>query len=146
MLNFKKTNSLGIILHPNKFSIGEVSDVLVADGHRLSFQILNPFTGKPARTILLGFLDWKSGYLCGYDIILEEDTQSIASALHNSIINLKAIFKIVYQDNGRTFNVKYFFNTDFRESDFLGLYGRLGIKVVFAKPYNARAKVIERFF
>lgn len=127
-------------------SVLNVSDVLIADGHRLSFQILNPFTGKPARAILLGFLDWKSGYLCGYDIMLEEDTQAIANALRNSIINLKAIPKIVYQDNGRAFKAKYFTNTDFRESGFSGLYGRLGIKVVFAKPYNARAKVIERFF
>jgi len=127
-------------------SVLEVSDVLVADGHRLAFQVLNPFTGKPARAILIGFLDWKSGYLVGYDIMLEEDTQAIASALRNSIINLKMIPKIVYQDNGKAFKAKYFCNTDFRESGFTGLYGRLGIKTVFAKPYNARAKVIERFF
>jgi len=95
---------------------------------------------------LIGFLDWKSGYLVGYDVMLEEDTQAIASALRNSIINLKMIPKIVYQDNGKAFKAKYFCDTDFRESGFTGLYGRLGIKTVFAKPYNARAKVIERFF
>lgn len=37
-------------------SVLEVSDVLVADGHRLSFQVLNPFTGKPCRAVLIGFL------------------------------------------------------------------------------------------
>ena len=57
--------------------------VLIADGHTLNFQVINPFTGKPCRATLLGFLDWKSGGLVGYDIMLEECTQNIASALRN---------------------------------------------------------------
>ncbi len=124
----------------------KVGDVLVADGHKLAFLVQNPFTGKPCRASLIGFLDWKSSYLCGYEIMLEENTQSIASALRNSIINLQNIPKIVYQDNGRAFKAKYFTQSDFQESGFEGLYAKLGIKTVFAKPYNARAKVIERFF
>ena len=35
---------------------------------------------------------------------------------------------------------------DFSEAGFNGIYQSLGIKSVFARPYNARAKVIERFF
>ena len=79
--------------------------------------------------------------------MLEENTQCIASALRNSIINLDMIPKIVYQDNGRAFRAKYF-NDDkgFSELGFQGLYSKLGIETVFARPYNARAKVIERFF
>ena len=84
--------------------------------------------------------------LVGYEIMLEENTQSIASALRNAIINLQNIPKIVYQDNGRAFKAKYFVNTDFKETGFEGIYARIGIKTVFARPYNARAKVIERFF
>ena len=38
----------------------EVGDVLIADGHVLNFQVINPFTGKPTRATLVGFLDWKS--------------------------------------------------------------------------------------
>ena len=30
-------------------SLLEVGDVLVADGHKLAFQVINPFTGKPCR-------------------------------------------------------------------------------------------------
>ena len=59
----------------------EVGDVLVADGHRLAVQCLNPFTGKPCRATLIGYLDWKSTMLVGYEIMLEEDTQAITSAL-----------------------------------------------------------------
>ena len=128
-------------------SLLEVGDILVADGHKLAFHVINPFTGKPCRATLVGFLDWKSTALVGYEIMLEENTQCIASALRNTIINLDMIPKVVYQDNGRAFRAKYF--TDdrgFSELGFQGLYSKLGIETVFARPYNARAKVIERFF
>ena len=128
-------------------SLLDVGDILVADGHKLAFQVINPFTGKPCRATLVGFLDWKSTALVGYEIMLEENTQCIASALRNAIINLDMIPKIVYQDNGRAFRAKYFTDEKgFGELGFYGLYAKLGIETVFARPYNARAKVIERFF
>ena len=128
-------------------SLLDVGDILVADGHKLAFQVINPFTGKPCRATLVGFLDWKSTALVGYEIMLEENTQCIASALRNAIINLDMIPKIVYQDNGRAFRAQYFTNDKgFGELGFYGLYAKLGIETVFARPYNARAKVIERFF
>jgi len=128
-------------------SLLEVGDILVADGHKLAFQVINPFTGKPTRATLVGFLDWKSTALVGYEIMLEENTQCVASALRNAIINLDMIPKIVYQDNGRAFRAKYFTDDKrFTELGFQGLYSKLGIETVFARPYNARAKVIERFF
>ena len=128
-------------------SLLEVGDILVADGHVLNFNVINPFSGKPTRATIVGFLDWKSTALVGYEIMLEENIQCIASALRNSIINLDMIPKVVYQDNGRAFRAKYF-NDDrgFSELGFNGLYSKLGIETVFARPYNARAKVIERFF
>lgn len=128
-------------------SLLEVGDVLVADGHKLAFQAINPFTGKPSRATLVGFLDWKSTALVGYEIMLEENTQCITSALRNAILNLDVVPKVVYQDNGRAFRAKYFTgDKGFQELGFQGLYAKLGIETVFAKPYNARVKVIERFF
>ena len=124
----------------------EVGDVLIADGHVLNFQVINPFTGKPTRATLVGFLDWKSTALVGYEIMMTENTQCIASALRNAILNLGLIPKVVYQDNGKAFKSKYFQHCDFEEGEFNGVYANLGIHSVFAKPYNARAKVIERFF
>ena len=42
---------------------------------------------------------------------------------------------------------KYFTDDKgFSELGFNGLYSKLGMETVFARPYNARAKVIERFF
>jgi len=128
-------------------SVLDVGSVLIADGKLLNFQVINPFTGKPCRVHLVGFLDWKSGGLVGFEIMMEEDTQCIASALRNAILNLGRIPDIVYQDNGKAFKANFFTgNKDFEELGFNGIYGKLGIKPVYAAPYNARAKVIERFF
>ena len=128
-------------------SLLDVGDILVADGHKLAFNVINPFTGKHTRATLVGFLDWKSTALVGYEIMLEENTQCIASALRNAIINLDMIPKVVYQDNGKAFRAKYFTDDKgFTALGFQGLYLKLGIETVFARPYNARAKVIERFF
>lgn len=124
----------------------EVGDIIIADGHVLNFQVINPFTGKPTRATLVGFLDWKSTALVGYEIMMTESTQCIASALRNSILNIGMIPKVVYQDNGRAFKSRFFQNNDFDENIFNGVYANLNIHSIFAKPYNARAKVIERFF
>lgn len=125
----------------------EVGDVIVADGHRLAFQIISPFSGTPTRATIVGYQDWKSTALLGFEIMLEENTQCIASALRNSILNLGKIPKISYQDNGKAFRSKYFTDEiDFRECGINGLFAGLGIIPVFANPYNARAKTIERFF
>ena len=124
----------------------EVGDIIIADGHVLNFQVINPFTGKPTRATLVGFLDWKSTALVGYEIMMTESAQCIASALRKSIINLGMIPKVVYQDNGRAFKSRFFQNNDFDENIFNGVYANLNIHSVLAKPYNARAKVLERFF
>ena len=71
---------------------------------------------------------------------------SVDGFLRNAIINLDLIPKVVYQDNGKAFKSRFFQNCDFEEEGFNGVYANLGVHSVFAKPYNARSKVIERFF
>lgn len=126
----------------------EVGDAFVADGHRLNFQVINPFTGKPCRATFIGYVDWKSYYLAGYYIMLEENTQVIAAALRGAILNLGKMPKVCYQDNGRAFRSRFFTadTSNLDECGLSGLFGRLGICAVFAKPYNARAKIIEGWF
>ena len=119
----------------------DVGDVIVGDGHRLSFFIKHPYTGKPVRPMMVAYQDWKSGGFVGFEIMLEENTQCTASALRNSIINLGKVPKFVYQDNGKAFKAKYFI-----ENGLSGLFTNLGIQPVYAKPYNAKAKPIERLF
>lgn len=122
-------------------------DALVADGNKLDFQVINPYTGKPTRASLIVFLDWASFDVAGFEIMPTENTQGISSALRNAILNMGKIPKHVYIDNGRAFKGKYFTGcNDFKEANLRGVYEALGIKLTVAKAYNGRAKVVERFF
>lgn len=129
-------------------SLLEVGDVLVADGHRLNFDCIHPFTGKPARMTLILWLDWASRMPAGWEIMPEEDTVAISSALYMAIKNLGKIPKVVYLDNGRAFRSKYFQNTtdDQIPMETRGLYTRLNIGVQYSRPYHARSKIVERYF
>jgi putative transposase len=126
----------------------EVGQCLVADGKTLNFNILHPITGRPCRMTLLVFFDWKSRYPVGWQILPTENQWGILAAFRNAVITLGRYPDSVYLDNGRAFKSKLF-QGEGRDLDFeemTGLYARVGTAVMFAQPYNGRAKVVERFF
>lgn len=132
---------------PRDISKLEVGDVLIADGHVLDFTVINPFTGKPCRATIVVYQDWKSADIAGYEIMMNENTQCVASALRNSIIRLGKIPKIAYQDNGRAFKNEFFKgNVDLTQCGFYGLFGTLGIIPVYTWAYHGQSKPVERFF
>ncbi len=128
------------------FSLIEVGDIIVADGHVLNFDIINPFTGKPKRMMLVLFLDMKSNMPLGWEISPTENTFAISIALRRSILRLGKFPKVIYLDNGRAFSSKFFNGMDFDSSGIKGLFERIGAKVITAIPYHAQSKTIERFF
>lgn len=129
----------------DKLAVGEC---LVADGHTLNFQVVNPFTGRPGRATLVMWYDWASRMPAGWNIMFTESTQNIHAALRRAILALGKLPQVVYLDNGRAFKARIFTHTeiDFEQSGIRGLYARLGIDTHFAWPYNARSKPVERFF
>lgn len=129
------------------YSLINVGDILVADGHVLNFEVLNPWTGKPKRMTLILFYDMKSNMPLGWEIMPTEDTKAISAALYRAILMLGKIPKVVYLDNGKAFRSKYFRGNDNLEEEGLaGVYERLGIKTIFAWPYHGQSKTVERFF
>ena len=125
----------------------EVGDILVADGHILNFEILNPWTGKPKRMMLLLWFDMKSNFPCGWEIMPTEDTEGINSALRRAILMLGKIPKIAYLDNGKAFSSRFFKGEkSLEETGFGGVFKRLGIRSIYAWPYHPQSKVVERFF
>ncbi|MCE5242895.1 MAG: Mu transposase C-terminal domain-containing protein [Desulfobacteraceae bacterium] len=127
-------------------SLLEVGQVLVADGHTLNFQVLHPQTGRPARMTLIAWFDWASRYPVGWQLMPTENTVAISAALRMAIETLGKFPQAVYIDNGKAFKSRYFTETSPDLAELTGLYARLGIATVFSTPYNARAKVIERFW
>ncbi|MCD4678048.1 MAG: hypothetical protein K8S18_18950 [Desulfobacula sp.] len=125
----------------------EVGQCLVADGKTLNFNILHPVTGRPCRMTLIVFFDWKSRYPVGWQIMPSENQWGILAAFRNAVMALGRYPDSVYLDNGRAFKSRLFckeVDLDFEEMT--GLYARVGTAVMFAKPYNGRSKVVERFF
>jgi putative transposase len=128
----------------SKLAVGEC---LVADGHVLNFQIINPITGRPGRAALIMWFDWASRYPAGWNIMFTESTQNIHAALRRAILALGKLPGHVLLDNGKAFKAQVFTSpVDFETSGIRGLYARLGIETHFARAYNAKAKPVERFF
>jgi putative transposase len=124
-----------------------VGEGLVADGHRLNFQVIDPFTGKPCRATIVLFWDWKSSYPVGWEIMLEESIQCIASALRNAIVCLGKVPKWLLIDNGKAFKAKCFTSEIELEDGILyGMFATLGIHTHFSQAYNPQEKPLERFW
>jgi len=126
----------------------DVGDVLVADGHTLNFQVLHPFTGKPVRMTMVTWYDWASCMPAGWEIMPTENVQCVAASLRRAILTLGKMPKVAYLDNGKAFKAKLFTDKDidFEETGFYGMFARLGMETIFAWPYNAQSKPVERFF
>ncbi len=129
------------------WSLVEVGDIVIADGHVLNFETLNPETGKPKRMTLLLFFDGASNHPLGWEIMASENIQCISSAFRRTCMCLGKIPRVVYIDNGRAFRAKFFEGSrDLAQVGISGLYESLGCKVVHAWPYHGQSKTIERFF
>lgn len=129
------------------WNLVEVGDVVIADGHTLNFETLNPATGKPTRMTIVLFYDGASNCPLGWEIMPSENVDSISAAFRRTCIMLGKFPRVVYLDNGRAFRAKYFKGCpDFEQAGFLGLYRDLGCSVIHAWPYHGQSKTIERFF
>ena len=125
----------------------EVGDVVIADGHTLNFETIDPDTGKPKRMTLLLFYDGASGHPLGWEIMASENVACISSAFRRTCLILGKFPLVVYIDNGKAFRAKFFKGvSDFRQAGFIGLYEDLGCEVIHAWPYHGQSKPIERFF
>ncbi|MDE6734832.1 MAG: Mu transposase C-terminal domain-containing protein [Desulfovibrio sp.] len=129
------------------WSLVEVGDIVIADGHTLNFETINPETGKPCRMTLLLYFDGASRYPLGWEVMATENTQCIASAFRRACIRLGKFPRVVYLDNGKAFRSRFFKGcSDFEQAGFLGLYRDLGCEVIHAWPYHGQSKPVERFF
>ena len=86
-------------------SLLEVGDILVADGHNLAFNVINPFTGKPTRATLVGFLDWKSTALA--EVLEERKKQNVDINLLDDLM-LAIEVKTIQRNGIRFLNCDYF--------------------------------------
>ena len=125
----------------------EVGDVVIADGHTLNFETINPATGNPKRMTLLLFYDGASGMPLGWEVMATENVACISSAFRRTAIFLGKMPLVIYVDNGRAFRAKFFSGCpDLTQAGIFGLYQALGCHVMHALPYHGQSKPVERFF
>lgn len=138
-------------------------DVFVSDGHVMNFQVDYTVQGKDGREVhkvgrptMVAWQDMKTGLIMGFELMMTENTMSVASSFRLSCLNAARLCgsadcailpKVVYMDNGKAFKNKYFNATPDFKSSIGGLFEQLkayGLSVQYALPYNAPSKVIER--
>ncbi|NDY55581.1 transposase [Desulfovibrio sulfodismutans] len=123
-----------------------VGDILVADGHALNFEILDPETGQGRRMELVLWYDMASSYPCGWEILPTENVRSIAAAFRRACMRLGSFPKVAYLDNGKAFKARFFTGIDLSQTGLSGVFTELGVEPLFAWPYHGQSKTIERFF
>jgi putative transposase len=87
------------------WNLVEVGDVVIADGHTLNFESIDPDTGKPKRMTLVLFYDGASNCPLGWQIMATENTACISAAFRRSCIILGKFPRVIYLDNGRAFRI-----------------------------------------
>lgn len=127
-----------------------VGDMLVSDGHKFNFDIIDPVDGKAKRMILVLVYDFFSGMPVGWEISRTENTAAISMAYYRAIKALGFVPRYFYLDNGRAYRAKTFTKVNNNSVELDGLFQRLKpygfVGAKFAKPYHGQSKPIERFF
>jgi len=126
------------------------------DHHMFDTFVINPSRGGQLdRPWLTAWLDVRSRALVGWAISLQPSSRTIADAfVHGVRPKRDPVFNHlcgrpdhVYVDNGKDFRAHVLEGNRPAEGLSLpGLFGAVGTRVVHAVPYNAKAKIVERFF
>jgi putative transposase len=128
----------------------KVGDAWVSDGHTIEVMLEDPRDGKAKKFELIAWFDAASRMPVGMHINLTENTEAIQLSFRNACIMAGHKPLAVYIDNGKAYKSKYFAGSaktaDDIEIELQGVYGRMGIETIHSMPYNAKAKIIERWW
>lgn len=134
------------------YSAIAVHDIWNADGRKADVHCRWP-DGSVSRPILLGWMDIRTRVLVGWAIAPTESAFLVMKSFGDAARHAKTAPKAVYLDNGRAFASKQVTGGQatrnrfkVAEDDISGLMTLLGCDVMWAKPYNGKAKPIESFW
>lgn len=128
------------------------NDVWVMDNYTIDVIIKESENSKKTKRLYITtVLDVKSNVLVGWNITESPDSNSTLDALRFAMLRF-GIPKILYFDNGREFTAldiageqrRRKVAQDKKGNIPLTIVEKLGVELIFAKPTNAQAKVVER--
>jgi len=117
------------------------NEVWCADNHVFDLWVKDD-TGRVFRPWVVGWMDKRSRYIVGYLLIDHDPNADAVLDAFARAVDACGIPERVLLDNGADYTVHDLFNRDFA----LSLANEMCLKVTNATPYNAKAKLIERFF
>ena len=134
------------------YSTIAVHEIWNADGRKADVHCRWP-DGSVSRPMLLAWMDIRTRVLLGWAIAHTESAFLVMKSFGNAVRLAKTAPKAVYLDNGRAFASKQVTGGQatrnrfkVAEDDIEGLMSLLGCDVMWAKPYNGKAKPIESFW
>jgi hypothetical protein len=123
----------------------EPGEIFVGDHRQFDLEVINPERhGELERPWITCWFDLGSRAPIGWVIGFEPASKTIGEAFAVAVgaksdpvfANLCGLPNVVHQDNGK----------DYRAEVLDHLYREVGVKVVQALPFNAKSKLVERFF
>ena len=117
------------------------NEIWCADNHIFDLWTKDE-SGRVFRPWIIGWMDKRSRYIVGYQLLDHDpNADSVLDAFARSV-NACGIPERVLLDNGADYTTHDLFNKKFA----LSLANEMCIAVTNATPYNAKAKLVERFF
>ena len=138
----------------------KVGDLWYSDGCTLNINVLNPYTGRPARPTLVPFMDYASKMVICFDLDFSENRRVIASSYRNGICLWGFVPLYVKWDNGRAFRSLQGEKMTRAERELLrqlerdeiaeiagNIYATGVLEILNSLPYNPTGKAsLERWF
>ena len=120
------------------WSVLQVNDVWIGDGHGMKLKVQHPLTGSPFTPELTLILDGATRYVVGWSIAFSENMIAVADALRFGMEKC-GLPLFYYSDNGGGQKNKTF------DMELTGILPRLGIGHETGIPGNAQGRgIIER--
>ena len=134
------------------YSTLAVHEIWNADGHMFDAHV-RWADGSVSRPIVMAWQDVRTRMIVGFAIGKSESAHLVRQALTAGLERTRAIPQRAYLDNGRAFASKEIsggqatrYRFKVRPDEMQGVLTMLNVEVTWAKPYNGRAKPIERFW
>lgn len=117
------------------------NELWTADNHVFDLWVKDK-TGRVFRPWIIGWMDKRSRYIVGYLLIDHDPNSDAVADAFSRAVHACGIPEKVQLDNGADYCVPDLFDPTF----VMSLANQMCMDVTHAIPYNAKSKLIERFF
>lgn len=132
----------------------DVGEWWSGDHHELDFPVINPARGGQLdRPWLTSWVDVKSRSPIGWHLSFNPNARTVVNAFIHAVqpkkdpafAHLSGLPRFCYIDNGKDYRSHVLEGERGDDCGVVGTFKMFGVEVVHAAPYNAKAKIVERW-